>query len=94
MLSWINKPMLLLAGSSGLKDNGICSVLCVIFLFYFLAHLFIPGFMILSCVSREFFKSLGQWPQFTSLHFLMLRVKVFRRVIWRDKVEATEIVAS
>lgn len=35
MLSWINKLMLLLAGSSGLKEKGIGSVLCVILLFYF-----------------------------------------------------------
>lgn len=56
MLSGINKLMLLLAGSSALQDNDICSVLCVIFLFSFLVQLLIP---VSAQVSREFCKPLG-----------------------------------
>lgn len=48
--------MLLLAGSSALQDNGICSVLCVIFLFNFLVQLLN---LVSAHVSREFSKSLG-----------------------------------
>lgn len=57
MLSWINKLMLFLAGSSALQDNGISSVLCVVFIFYFLVQMLV---LVSAHVFREFCKSLGR----------------------------------
>jgi len=86
--------MLLLAGSSGLSGNGICSALCNISLLFLSTDVYSSFLWSFSHVFRGSFRSLGEWLQDTPLHFSVFGMKLFKSMLCRDKVETTETVAS